>query len=94
VHCAALPAALQRVEGPFGLIFCDPPYADATVVDTLAQLHPHREVDESSTIVYEHSRRTMPPDVCGGLPRQITRRHGDTAVSLYYLIGTGSDDVV
>jgi hypothetical protein len=26
----------------------------------------------------------MPPEECAGLPRQVTRRHGDTAVSLYY----------
>jgi len=93
VHCAALPAALRRVAGPFGLIFCDPPYAESTASDTLSQLRPGRELDDSTTIVYEHGRRTMPPDVCGGLPRQITRRHGDTAVSLYYLDGPQGDAV-
>lgn len=94
VHCAALPAALARVSGPFGLIFCDPPYADAAVSETLARLRPGYEIDRESTIVYEHSRRTMPPDLCAGLPRQVTRRHGDTSVSLYYLDqsdGSGGD---
>ncbi|HZQ37359.1 MAG TPA: 16S rRNA (guanine(966)-N(2))-methyltransferase RsmD [Dehalococcoidia bacterium] len=91
VHCAALPAALARVSGPFGLIFCDPPYADASVTETFERLRPGHEIDAASTIVYEHSRRTMPPDLCAGLPRQVTRRHGDTSVSLYYLDGSGSD---
>lgn len=84
VHCASLPAALARVAGPFGLIFCDPPYADASVSQTLERLRPGHEIDADSTIVYEHGRRTMPPDLCAGLPRQVTRRHGDTSVSLYY----------
>ncbi len=85
VHCAALPAALSRVSGPFGLIFCDPPYAAAGVSETLERLRPGLETDAASTIVYEHDRRTMPPELCAGLPRQVTRRHGDTSVSLYYL---------
>ena len=85
VHCAALPAALARVRGPFGLIFCDPPYGDLAVDEMLARLRPGHELGVDSTIVYEHSRRTMPPDRCAGLPRQVTRRHGDTSVSLYYL---------
>ncbi|HLZ71202.1 MAG TPA: 16S rRNA (guanine(966)-N(2))-methyltransferase RsmD [Dehalococcoidia bacterium] len=92
VHCAALPAALGRVNGPFGLIFCDPPYADASVAETLERLRSGRELDASSTIVYEHGRRTMPPDACGGLPRRVTRRHGDTSVTLYYLDKPNDDN--
>jgi 16S rRNA (guanine966-N2)-methyltransferase len=84
VHVGTLPAALVRVEGPFGLIFCDPPYGDADALDVLARLTPGREVDETTTIVYEHSRRTMPPEACAQLPRQVSRRHGETVVSLYY----------
>jgi len=92
VLCAALPAALARLRGPYGLIFVDPPYADLAVSAVLAQLRFGGEVDAETTIAYEHSRRTIPPDVCGSLPRQLTRRHGDTAVSLYCLDEVADDD--
>lgn len=92
VLCAALPAALARLRGPYGLIFLDPPYADPGAATVLEQLQFGREVDADTTIAYEHGRRTIPPDVCGSLPRQVTRRHGDTAVSLYYLSAAADDD--
>ncbi len=88
VYCAALPAALARVAGRYGLIFLDPPY-ELPSADLLNRLADGGLIDRQSTIVYEHNRRTMPPEECGPLPRVVTRAHGSTAFSLYYYEGAG-----
>lgn len=82
VYCASLPAALNRLAGPYGLIFVDPPYDAAGRADPLAGICDGL-VDENSTIVYEHDRRTIPPEACGPLGRIVTRAHGSSAFSLY-----------
>lgn len=84
VICAALPGALARLpDGPYSLVFLDPPYAAAGVGEVLDRLGTGTLLGPESTIVYEHDRRTMPPESCGALRLALTRTHGDTAVSLY-----------
>lgn len=83
VVCASLPAALSRVTGPYGLIFMDPPYDFPGAAVILDRLQAGGFVDAATTIVYEHDRRTMPPEERGGHPLIVTRTHGSTAFSLY-----------
>jgi 16S rRNA (guanine966-N2)-methyltransferase len=84
VICAALPQALDRLEPlPFSAIFLDPPYAETGIDDLFAALVERTLVADESTIVYEHSRRTMPPTSCGPLRLAVTRVHGESAISLY-----------
>ena len=85
VHCANVVRTLPRLSGPYGLMFLDPPYAQTGVERVLAELDLAGLTDGGTTIVYEHGRRTIPPEVCAGMPRVITRVHGSTALSLYYL---------
>lgn len=88
VICGTLPGALDLVEGaPFSAIFLDPPYAQSGIDELFAALVKRGLVTERSTIVYEHSRRTMPPAWCGPLRLSLTRIHGETAISLYDLGG-------
>lgn len=82
--CAALPAALARLQGAYGLILIDPPYDLPGVAEVWERLQGGAFLDHDTTIAYEHSRRTIPPEQCGPLPRVVTRAHGSTAVSLYY----------
>ncbi|HEY8838128.1 MAG TPA: RsmD family RNA methyltransferase [Dehalococcoidia bacterium] len=84
VVCAALPVALRRVWGSYGLIFVDPPYGLDNLSAVWDRLRESGTIDPETTIAYEHSRRTIPPERCGPLPRIVTRAHGTTAVSLYY----------
>jgi 16S rRNA (guanine966-N2)-methyltransferase len=91
VICAALPGALARLAGPYQLLFVDPPYELAGVAALLSGLGSGGLIDEDTAIVYEHSRRTIPPEACGGMPLAVTRRHGSTAISLYRLL-TGEDE--
>ncbi len=83
VVCATLPAALARVTGPYGLIFIDPPYDFSDPAAILERLETGGFSGATTTIVYEHDRRTMPPEECGGHSLKVTRTHGSTAFSLY-----------
>src|SRR5579884_1561280 len=80
---AALPGALERLRGPYGLIFIDPPYDAPGIPELFTRLGREGVVDETSTIVYEHSRRTIAPERCGPLRLAVERVHGTTSLALY-----------
>jgi 16S rRNA (guanine966-N2)-methyltransferase len=75
---------LPRLEGPFDVVFLDPPYADERVDAVLAALGTSGVINEQSVVVYEHSKRRQPPETCGPLTRYLTRCHGDTCVTIYH----------
>jgi 16S rRNA (guanine966-N2)-methyltransferase len=78
--------ALPRLagEGPFDLVFLDPPYAAlAQAAVAAARLAgPLGLLAPEGRVVLEHSSRDAPPEI-EGLTRAETRTYGDTAVSLY-----------
>jgi 16S rRNA (guanine966-N2)-methyltransferase len=75
--------ALLKIEGPFAIVFLDPPYADvptpgfAGVLARAAAL-----LDPSGALVLEHASPDDPPEI-PGLVVDRTRRYGDTSVTLY-----------
>ena len=77
----SLPAALGSVEGPFDLIFMDPPYDSDRAEDTLAAAAPL--VAEGGTVVYEHRSRYNPAERPSGLIQSDRRVYGDSAVAFY-----------
>lgn len=72
---------LARAQGPFDLVFTDPPYDlndDAMTAD-LAALAPL--LSEDAVVVIERARRSTPPDaVAAGLEIFREKTYGDTAV--------------
>jgi 16S rRNA (guanine966-N2)-methyltransferase len=75
--------ALPKIDGPFGVVFLDPPYADvvtpafaATLAAAAVLLAP------GGALVLEHASSDGPPPI-PGLLLDRSRRHGDTTVSLY-----------
>ena len=76
--------SLSSLEGPFGLVFMDPPYDDSeTIPATLeALLAADGLLCDDAVIVVEQSRRN-PADIGDLAIGEIaTRRYGDTLVSL------------
>jgi 16S rRNA (guanine(966)-N(2))-methyltransferase RsmD len=76
---------LSQLDGPFAIVFLDPPYADVRsntfvrVLDGAAGL-----LADQGALVLEHATGDVPPPV----PRLVldrTRRYGDTEVSLFRL---------
>ena len=83
VHCADVRRALQQLQGPYTLVFLDPPYADPQVEGVLEALGASRLVGSGGTIVLEHAHARTPPATIGALALQSDRRYGDTGVAFY-----------
>jgi 16S rRNA (guanine966-N2)-methyltransferase len=72
---------LGAEEGPFDLVFIDPPYATTLAARTLEALPAARVCRDGSEIVVQHSTRTVLPAVPGLVAHRRPRRFGDTALT-------------
>lgn len=78
----AIPA-IASAEGPFDLVFADPPYASlAEVPPLVASLAAAGALASGARFVLEHASRDAAPDL-GALTPRSTRAYGDTAVTIY-----------
>lgn len=78
---AGLEELVARGDGPFDLIFADPPYRFSGYTALLAGIEPL--LDEHGEVAVEHSARTPPPGEAGGLIRVDLRTYGESALSFY-----------
>ncbi len=69
-----------RKDGPFDLVFIDPPY-DEPVAAVLEVLGPHLEPD--GAVVLECRWRDVPAPAAAGLVVEADRRYGDTRILIY-----------
>ena len=84
VLCLAAQKAIDRLEGPYTLVLADPPYGDQAALPLLESLAESRLVtQDGSVIVLEHSVREEPKAALGPFALVNSRRHGDSAVSIY-----------
>jgi 16S rRNA (guanine966-N2)-methyltransferase len=84
VYQVSAERALEALAGAYTLILADPPYEDRAALGVLAKLSGSRLVErERTTLVMEHSARSEPPKELGMLSLANSRRHGDSAVSIY-----------
>jgi len=84
VYCLAVERATPRLREPYTLILADPPYADHEAVAALDVLCSSSLVEPGvSVLVLEHSGRSDPGASIGNLELVNSRRHGDSAVSIY-----------
>ncbi len=84
VYCTTAQRALKRLTGPYTLVLADPPYADATALAVLEELATSNLVELGKTVlVLEHSARQGALARIGWWKLASSRRHGDTAISIY-----------
>jgi 16S rRNA (guanine966-N2)-methyltransferase len=84
VHCMPAEKALERLEGVYTLVLADPPYDDETAQPLMESLAASPLVEPGRTvIVLEHSARQEPKAALGPFALVSSRRHGDSAVSIY-----------
>jgi 16S rRNA (guanine(966)-N(2))-methyltransferase RsmD len=76
-------AAETHVDAPFTLVLADPPYYDEDVFEAARAVAGSPLADDATVIVVEHRKQVEPPPALGRLPLYRSRRHGDTAVSIY-----------
>ena len=81
---SATSAALSLArEGPFDLIFLDPPYlALAQVPGVVRELESSRAIAPLSRLIVEHATKELAPPLPGFTP-ELRRAYGDTSVTIY-----------
>jgi 16S rRNA G966 N2-methylase RsmD len=81
----ALPVAraLSRLEGPYGLVVADPPYEYDRAQKELADVIGRGLLAPDGLLVVEHSKRHEWPEELAGRRLLMTRRYGDTSVTIY-----------
>ena len=57
--------ALYRLEGPFDIVYLDPPYAQPLPTQVFALLHERGLLAPDALVVYEHAARTILPEIPG-----------------------------
>jgi 16S rRNA (guanine(966)-N(2))-methyltransferase RsmD len=67
----------------YDIIFCDPPYADPGIRDTVAQLAAWPGLSDDALLVVGHAIQVVLPDTLGPLARIRFRTFGGSAFSLY-----------
>ena len=79
--------ALGVVNGPYDLVFADPPYNQDPWAWLMPRLVEERLMSESGVVVAEHSSGTDLETEYGTLTLGGVHRYGDTAISIYRMAG-------
>ena len=83
VHCLPVARAGARLEGPFSLMVADPPYEYDRAESELVSLLERGLLAPQGMLAIEHSKRKEWPEVLSGRRRLLTRRYGDSALTVY-----------
>jgi len=75
--------ALGRLKGPYDLVVADPPYEYDRAETELRDVVERGLLAPGGTLVVEHSKRRDWPRELGGRPQLLSRRHGDTRITIY-----------
>ncbi|MGA8532999.1 MAG: 16S rRNA (guanine(966)-N(2))-methyltransferase RsmD [Candidatus Tumulicola sp.] len=65
VFAAPAERALYRLEGPFDIVYLDPPYANAVPMQIFGLLRERGLLAPNALVVYEHAARTILPEIPG-----------------------------
>lgn len=57
--------ALYRLEGPFDIVYLDPPYADPVPLQLFKLMRERRLLAPDAVVVYEHAAKRILPDIPG-----------------------------
>lgn len=83
VFCIPVERVLTKLTGQYSLILADPPYAEEKAGAVLQRIAGSSLIGPDTIILFEHSKRKAPPEALGLLSLSISRRHGDTVISIY-----------
>ena len=83
VHNGRVERMLESLEGRYGLVFADPPYALNDWDGLMQSLNRPEMLGEDGVVVAEHRHSTEMAEEYGRLTLLTRRRYGDTAISVY-----------
>ena len=88
VHVMDAGKAVDRLSGPYDVIFMDPPYADESVDRVVDQIDEKGLCGVDGVVIVEHARRRPLEGRYGGLALQKERSYGDTMLSIFRAEGS------
>jgi 16S rRNA (guanine966-N2)-methyltransferase len=88
VVAAPAERALYRLEGPFDIVYLDPPYADPVPLQVFRLLLERGLLAPDALVVYEHAAKTILPDI-PGFRSQREEVYGDVALAFMVLVEAG-----
>ncbi len=83
VHNGKVERIMESLEGSYGLVFADPPYALDNWNELMRTMNRARFLIEGGIVVAEHRHNTELSEEFGRLALLTRRRYGDTAISMY-----------
>lgn len=83
VHNGRVESIVGSLEGGYGLVFADPPYALDDWHRVMTALNRPGMLDSNGLVVTEHRHGAAMGDGFGNLTLLTRRRYGDTAISIY-----------
>ena len=79
---APVDRALYRIEGPFTIVYLDPPYADDLPEQVFRLLRERKLLAPDALVIYEHAARRILPEVPGY--RSVREEvYGDVALAFF-----------
>ena len=83
IYCCSVAKALSFLDKEYNIILMDPPYANPSIGNLIAQLAASSLVGKSSTVVVTHSPRSPLNSTYATLKLIKEHRHGDSCISIY-----------
>lgn len=75
--------ALAIIEGPFDIVFLDPPYARQRIPEDISVLHKKGLLSESAMLICETDKQVSLPDECAGYTIWKQKVYASSQVTIY-----------
>ncbi len=83
VYCCSVARALSFLDKEYSIILMDPPYANSSIGNLVAQLATSTLVGADTTLVVTHSPRLPLSSIYAPLNLVKEHRHGDSCIAIY-----------
>ncbi len=84
VYCCSVSKALSFLEGNYGLVFLDPPYADRSTEEIIKQIASSKLIGSNSIVIVSHTSRRQLQKKYDGLSLIKEKQYGDTCISIFH----------
>jgi 16S rRNA (guanine966-N2)-methyltransferase len=89
VHQSSVESFIATATAAYDLVILDPPYADATIAETLDKVGRSQLVQSGTVVAIGHAPGVILPERLGRLSRLRHRCHGDSCYSIYDVVAAG-----
>jgi 16S rRNA (guanine966-N2)-methyltransferase len=83
VYCCNVAKAISFLNGEYGIIIMDPPYANTVIGDVITNVANSELVGKKTVVIVTHSPHLTLNTAYGALSMVKEHRHGDSCISIY-----------